>query len=193
MEYHKEHRSWSTWREQRLSAVFEICSFLSKHPARKNAPFLIFAFFVCFLPQNQFQYTSWHAEDTNRVIFSSHHVEMSHLNCKTVGQRDFSRFLGLCLWLGANLKNPPSRTPQNRVFFVPFFASSNVSFGLIREALHRFNGCAKIWSAPGIYCLTLYLSLSKFEYNIFKVTYNLFYILLLSDITNLWDRELKYY
>ena len=34
--------------------------------------------------------------------------------------------------------------------FVSFFASSNVSSGLIREALHRFNSCAKIWSAPGI-------------------------------------------
>ena len=56
----------------------------------KNALFLIFACFVCFLPQNQFQCISWHAENTNRVIFSSYHVEMTHLNCKAVGQRFFT-------------------------------------------------------------------------------------------------------
>ena len=44
VEYDEEHRSWSTWHEQRWFAMFEIYSFLSKHPLRKNAPFLIFAF-----------------------------------------------------------------------------------------------------------------------------------------------------
>ena len=45
--------------------------------------------------------------------------------------------------------HPHTHTPQNKRMFSLFFASLNVSFGLIREALHRFNGCAKIWSAPG--------------------------------------------
>ena len=49
------------------------------------------------VPQNQFERISQHAENTNRVMFSSYHVEMAHPNCETVGQRDFSRFLGLCL------------------------------------------------------------------------------------------------
>ena len=40
-------------------------------------------------------------------------------------------------------------TPKQSIFCL-FFANSNISFGLTREALHRFNGCAKIWSAPGI-------------------------------------------
>ena len=40
-------------------------------------------------------------------------------------------------------------TPKQRIFCL-FFASLNVLFGLIREALHRFNGCAKTWSAPGM-------------------------------------------
>ena len=76
---------------------------------------------------------------------------MSHLNCKTVGQRDFSRFLGLCLWLGDNVKKfSPTHphTPKQSMFCL-FSASSNVSFGLVHETMHRFNGCAKIWSAPG--------------------------------------------
>ena len=30
-----------------------------------------------------------------------------------------------------------------------FFASLNISFGLIREALHRFNGCTKLRFVPG--------------------------------------------
>ena len=83
---------------------------------------------------------------------------MTHLNCKTVGQRDFSRLFGTLLvtWRQreeilspAHPKTEYVFTPQNKSMLCLFFASSNVSFGLIREALHRFNGCAKIWSAPG--------------------------------------------
>ena len=36
MEYHQEHRSWSTCREQRSFAVFETYSLLSRHPSRKK-------------------------------------------------------------------------------------------------------------------------------------------------------------
>ena len=41
-----------------------------------------------------------------------------------------------------------SHTSKQSTFCL-FFASSNVSFGSMREVLHRFNGCAKIWSTPG--------------------------------------------
>ena len=121
------------------------------HPSRKNSPFLVLEFFVFFLPQNQFQCIWWHAENTNRVIFSCHHVEMTHLNCRTVGQR-FLTVVGTLLVTqrqGEEILLLPS--PPKQSVFCFFFASSNVSFGLIREALHRFNGCANIWSAPGIF------------------------------------------
>ena len=88
-----EHLPWTGF----IRCIWNILCSIKAPFAKTNAPFLIFAFFVCFLPQNQFQCISQHAENTNRVIFSSHHVEMAHLNCKTVGQRDFSRFLELCL------------------------------------------------------------------------------------------------
>ena len=123
MEYHEEHWSWSTCREQCLFAAFGIYSFLSKHLSRKTCSFSDLCIIVCFLLQNQFQCISWHAENTNRVIFSSYHVEMTHLNCKTVGPRDFWRILGLCLLLGDDVKKfflPHTHTPQNRVCFVSF-------------------------------------------------------------------------
>ena len=41
-------------------------------------------------------------------------------------------------------------TPKQNIFCL-FFASLNVLFGVKREKLHRFNGSAKIWSAPGRY------------------------------------------
>ena len=91
---------------------------------------------------------------------------MTHLNCKTVGQRDFHGFWNFACNLATIERNSLSRTPKTECVFTPqnrvcfhtpnqsvfrlFFASSNVSSGLIREALHRFNGWAKIWSAPGI-------------------------------------------
>ena len=88
-----KHQPWTAFIRCMLTKTLSHQSTLRE----KNAPLLIFAFFVCFLPQNQFQCVSEHAENTNRVIFSSHHVEMTHLNCKTLKPRDFSRFLRLCL------------------------------------------------------------------------------------------------
>ena len=77
---------------------------------------------------------------------------MTHPNCITVGQRDFHGFWDFPCNLATTWRNsfsPPP--PPNNLCFVSFFASLNVSFGLMREAMHRFNGCAKIWSAPGIH------------------------------------------
>ena len=51
--------------------------------------------------------------------------------------------------LATTWRNSFSCTSQKQRMFCHFFASSNVSSDLIHEALHRFNGWAKIWSAPG--------------------------------------------
>ena len=50
---------------------------------------------------------------------------------------------------GSPWEHPCFISPPFLCMFCLFFASLNFSFGLIREALHRFDGCAKIWSAPG--------------------------------------------
>ena len=70
-------------------------------------------------------------------------------NCRTFLRRYFTIFGTLRRsgrWLEEILS--PVHTSKQSIFCL-FFASSNVSFGLIHEALHCFNGCAKIWSAPG--------------------------------------------
>ena len=72
-------------------------------------------------------------------------------NCRT--KRFFTVFgTSLVTWRQRKEILSPTHphTPRQGMFCL-FFASSNVSFGLIHETLHRFNGCAKIWSAPGIF------------------------------------------
>ena len=49
----------------------------------------------------------------------------------------FHGFWGLYAYLGDNVKKFFLPPPQNKNIFLPFFASSNVSSALIREALHR--------------------------------------------------------
>ena len=75
-------RSWSTCREQRLSALFEIHSLLSKHPARQNcfsSDLCIFCLLSSTKSVQVYLVTRW----KDRVIFSSHQVEMTHVNSKT--------------------------------------------------------------------------------------------------------------
>ena len=117
MEYDQEHRSWSTCREQRLLAVFEIHSFLSEHALRKNCSFSDLCLFCLLSSTKSVQCISLHAKNTNRVIFSSHHVEMTHLNCKTVGQRDLHGLWVFARNLAATQRNFSSRKPQNKSVF----------------------------------------------------------------------------
>ena len=149
MEYLEEHRSWSTCREQRLFAVFEIHSLLSKHPSRKKCSSsdpCIFCLLSSTKSVSIYLVTRWKYTQSH-IFISPCRTGPSQLQNWRI--KRFSRFLKLCAWLSDILKNfflPHTPKPS---MFCPFFASSNVSSGLIHEALHRFNGCAKIWSAPG--------------------------------------------
>ena len=98
--------------------------------------------------------TCWKYKQSH-IFISPCQTDPSQLqNCRTKG---FLTVFGTLLvtWRQRkeilSLKHPTTEyvfISQNRVFFV-FFASSNVSFGL----MHRISGCAKIWSAPGIFLI----------------------------------------
>ena len=153
MEFHQDHRSWNTCREQRLFAVSEIYSFPSKPPSQKNVPFLIFALF-CLLSFTKsvpmYFMTRWKYTQSHIFISPCRNEPSQLQNCRT---RRFFTVFGTLLVTWRQLKEiispaPPPPPPKQSMFHL-FFASSKVSFGLKREALHCFNGCAKIWSAPG--------------------------------------------
>ena len=151
MEYHEEHRNWSTCREQRLFAVFEIYSFLSKRPSRKQFFFSDLCIF-CLLSSTKsvpmYLVTCWKYKQSHIFISSCRNDPSQLEDCRI--KRFFTVFGPLRVtWpQREEILSPPP--PLKQSMFCLLFGSSNVSFGLIREALHRFNGCAKIWSAPGI-------------------------------------------
>ena len=93
--------------------------------------------------------TCWKYKQSHIFISPCRNDPFQLQNCRTTNI--FSRFFGT--WacnLATTWRNsffsPP---PPNRVCFVILFASSNFSFDLIREALHRSNNCVKICSAFG--------------------------------------------
>ena len=160
MEYYEEHRSWSTCCEQCLFAVFEIYSFLSQHPSRKRCSFSDLCIFCLLSSTKSFAMdivTCWKCKKRDIFISPCRNEPSQLQNCRT---RRFFTVFGTLLVTRRQHKEifspapPPSTeyflTLQNRCMFRLFFANSNVSFGLIREALHRFNGGVNIWSAPSI-------------------------------------------
>ena len=135
MEYHEEHWSWSTCREQRLSAVFEIYSFLSKHPSRKKCSSCDLCIF-CLLSSTKsvplYLVTCWKYKQSHIFISPCRNGPIS--TAKLWDKEIFHGFLRLCLWLGNKVKrsflphthtptHPHTHTPthlQNRVCFVSF-------------------------------------------------------------------------
>ena len=151
MEYDEEHRSWSTCREQRLFAVFEVDSFLSQHPSREecsSSDLCIFCLLSSTKSVSLYLVTCWKYKQSHIFISPCRNDSSQLSNCRT---KRFLTVFGTLLVTWRQCKEILSpahpHTPKQRIFRL-FFASSNVSFGLIHEALHRLKGWAKIWSAP---------------------------------------------
>ena len=150
MEYHEEHRSWSICREQCLFAVFEIYCFLSKYPSRKkcsSSDLCIFCLLSSTKSVSMYLVTYWKYKQSHIFISPCRNDPPQLQNCR---RKRFLTVFGTLRVIWRQLKEMLSPAhPRTECILSLFFASSDVSFGLIREALHRFNGCAKIWSAPG--------------------------------------------
>ena len=160
MEYDEEHRSWSTCREQRLSAVFEMYSSLSKHPSRNKCSSSNLCIF-CLLSSTKsvpmYLVTCWNYKQSHIFISPCRNDPSQLQNCRT--ERFFTVFEALLVTWRQRKEILSASHPKQSVFLC-FFASLNASFGLMREILHRFNGCAKMWSAPGTlygFCLCIML------------------------------------
>ena len=152
MEYHKEHWSWSTCREQCLLAVFEMHSFLSKHPSWTQCSPSDLCMF-CLLSSTKsvpIYLITCRKYKQSYIFISPCRNDPSQLqNCR---KKRFFTVFGTLLVTWRQRKEILSSTlphTSKQSVFCLFFASSIVSSGLIREALHRFHGCAKIWSTPG--------------------------------------------
>ena len=73
MEYHEEHRSWSTCREQHLFAIFEMSSFLSTLPSRNkfsSSDLCIFRLLSSTKPVPMYLVTCWKYKQTHIFISS---------------------------------------------------------------------------------------------------------------------------
>ena len=86
MEYHQEHRSWSTCREQRLFAVFERYSFLSKHLLWKKCSFSDLCIFC--LPSftksvPMYLVTCWKYKQSHIFILPCRNDPSQLQNCRT--------------------------------------------------------------------------------------------------------------
>ena len=86
MKHHQEHRSWSTCREQPLFAVFEIYSFLSKHPSRKKCSFSDLCIF-CLLSSTKsvpmYLVTCWKYKQSHIFILPCWDDPSQLQNCRT--------------------------------------------------------------------------------------------------------------
>ena len=95
--------------------------------------------------------TCWKYKQSHIFISPCRNDPSQLQDCRT---KRFSTIFGTLLVTWRQRKEIlSSRHPHTskQSMFCLFFASSNVSFSLIRETLHRFNSCAKISSPPSIF------------------------------------------
>ena len=152
-------RSWSTCRDQRLFAVFATLFPLKEPFARKM--FLFWSLHFCLLsstkPVPMYLVTCWKYNQSHIFISPCRNDPPQLQNCRTMRFLTvFGTLLVTCRQSKEILSptHPHIHTPTHphtpkRSMFCLVFANLNVSFGLIREAQHGFNVCAKIWFAPG--------------------------------------------
>ena len=93
--------------------------------------------------------TCWKYKQRDTFISPCRHDPSQLQNCRTKRFLTVFGTLRVTWWQHEEVPSPTHpHTPKQGVFWL-FFASSNFSFGLKRDALHGFNGCARIWFAPG--------------------------------------------
>ena len=108
----------------------------------------IFCLLSSTKPVPMYLVTCWKYKQIHIFISPCRNDPSQLQNCRS---RRFFTVFGTLLVTWRQRKEILSPAHPKAEKVLSFFASSNVSFGLIREALHCFNGCAKIWSAPGMY------------------------------------------
>ena len=142
-----EHLPWTAF----IRCIWNILFPIKAPFAKKCSSFDLCIF--CLLSSTKsvpmYLVTCWKYKQSHIFISPCRNDPSQLQNCRT--RRFFTVFETLLVtWRQREEILSPTHphTPKQSVFCL-VFASSNVSFGLIREALHRFNGCAQIWSAPG--------------------------------------------
>ena len=139
-----EHLPWTAFIRCIWNILFPI-----KAPFTKKGSFSDLCMF-CLLSSTKsapmYLVTCWKYKQSHIFISPCRNDPSQLQNCRT--KKFFTVFETLLVTWRQRKEIVSPHTPKQRIFCV-FLASSNVSFGSIREALHRFNGCAKIWSAPG--------------------------------------------
>ena len=118
MEYNEEHRSWSICREQRLFAVFEKYSVLSKHPSPKkcsSSDLCIFCLLSSTKSVPMYLVTCRKYKQTHFFISPCRNNPFQLQNCRT--KRFFMVFWNFACELATAWRNSFSRTPQNRACF----------------------------------------------------------------------------
>ena len=139
MEYHQEHWSWSTCREQRLFAVFEIYSFLSKHPSRKkcfSSDLCIFCLLSSTKSVPMYLVPCWKNKQSHIFILPCRNDPSQLQNCRT--KRVFHGFWDFACDSATMWRNSSSRTPKTEYVFTPQNKSNVMSLFRVLECFIRF-------------------------------------------------------